>query len=248
MRVAALAMFVAFVMPACTTMDRHTSRNSLDWAGTYQGVLPCADCEGIETTLRLTPDGRYALTSRYLGGPGPALSDAGAFEWRGGGVIALQGSGAPRSYRVEEDRLRQLDTRGRPVEGALADRYVLRKVARSTASLENTYWKLLDAGGTVARASDNQQEPHFILHPADHRVSGSGGCNRLTGGYETSGDRLAFGAIASTMRACPSGMDTERAFLQALERVATWRIAGERLELRDAGGAVVARFESVYLK
>ena len=27
----------------------HNAQNSLDWAGDYQGILPCADCEGINT-------------------------------------------------------------------------------------------------------------------------------------------------------------------------------------------------------
>jgi heat shock protein HslJ len=39
-------------------------------------------------------------------------------------------------------------------------------------------------------------------------------------------------------------METEKAFLEALAQVRTWRIAGIHLELMDAGGAVLARFES----
>ena len=30
-----------------------SSENVLDWDGTYKGVTPCADCEGIETTVTL---------------------------------------------------------------------------------------------------------------------------------------------------------------------------------------------------
>lgn len=26
----------------------HNSQNALDWDGEYEGVLPCADCEGIK--------------------------------------------------------------------------------------------------------------------------------------------------------------------------------------------------------
>ncbi|GGD94473.1 copper resistance protein NlpE [Planktosalinus lacus] len=33
--------------------DISTSENSLDWHGTYQGILPCADCEGIQTEVTL---------------------------------------------------------------------------------------------------------------------------------------------------------------------------------------------------
>ena len=31
--------------------DEHNAKNSLDYIGMYKGILPCADCEGIETFL-----------------------------------------------------------------------------------------------------------------------------------------------------------------------------------------------------
>jgi len=42
-----------------------SSVNSLDWAGSYHGVLPCADCAGIETTLILDYDLTYRIITRY---------------------------------------------------------------------------------------------------------------------------------------------------------------------------------------
>ncbi|MDE5451088.1 copper resistance protein NlpE N-terminal domain-containing protein, partial [Elizabethkingia meningoseptica] len=33
--------------------DSHNAQNSLDWAGTYEGTVPCADCPGIKTTITL---------------------------------------------------------------------------------------------------------------------------------------------------------------------------------------------------
>jgi heat shock protein HslJ len=45
--------------------------------------------------------------------------------------------------------------------------------------------------------------------------------------------------------ACVEGGELERAFLEALQSVAAWRIVDGRLELRDAAGRVVARFASV---
>ena len=35
----------------------HNSMNSLDWAGKYEGTLPCADCEGIKYIVELKKDG-----------------------------------------------------------------------------------------------------------------------------------------------------------------------------------------------
>ena len=47
-------------------MDSHTARDSLDWAGSYEGVLPCADCPGIRTRVTLSDNGRYEKQTQYL--------------------------------------------------------------------------------------------------------------------------------------------------------------------------------------
>lgn len=119
---------------------------------------------------------------------------------------------------------------------------------RSTATLENTYWKLVQVGGQPVTLAENQREPYFVLHSADHRVAGYAGCNRMTGGYALDGGRLSFTQMAGTMMACAQGMDVEQAFHQALTRVAGWRIDGEALELTDAAGGTLAMFESRYLR
>ena len=66
----------------------------------------------------------------------------------------------------------------------------------------------------------------------------------LVGSYELNGDQLAFGQMAGTMMACLEGNDTEPAFLEALRQVHKWRITGQHLELFDAAGNLVARFEA----
>ena len=38
--------------------DMHNAETSLDYTGTYTGVLPAADCPGIEVRLILGDDGR----------------------------------------------------------------------------------------------------------------------------------------------------------------------------------------------
>ena len=42
------------------------SRNSLDWEGTYSGVLPCSNCRGVETYITIKTDNTYEITRRYL--------------------------------------------------------------------------------------------------------------------------------------------------------------------------------------
>jgi putative lipoprotein len=119
----------------------------------------------------------------------------------------------------------------------------------SPASLENTYWKLVSLRGTPVQLTDKQREPHLILQQSNRRMVGSGGCNRLMGGYTHEGARLVFSKAAGTMMACPQGvMGLERALLDTLSQVASWRIDGQQLELLDGQGTVLAAFESRYLK
>ncbi|HEX2478467.1 MAG TPA: META domain-containing protein, partial [Geminicoccaceae bacterium] len=111
------------------------------------------------------------------------------------------------------------------------------------APLENSYWKLTRLGDVPVIVGERQREPHFILRPHAGQFGGFGGCNRLLGGYRLDGARIELSPVASTMMACPDGLDTEEAFVDVLARAASWSILGEHLELFDRGGARLARFE-----
>ncbi|MBL8419034.1 MAG: YbaY family lipoprotein [Dechloromonas sp.] len=116
------------------------------------------------------------------------------------------------------------------------------------SALRGSYWKLVRLGDASVAAAAKQREAHLILANDSLRVSGSGGCNRLTGGFELEGDRLRFGRMAGTMMACLDGMEQEKRFLDTLGQVDRYRIRGSHLELIDAQGVVIARFEAVALK
>ncbi|GBU08637.1 lipoprotein [Bacteroidales bacterium] len=110
--------------------DSHNSENSLDWAGTYKGIVPCADCEGIETEIQLTKDGTFVLKTKYLGKESVAATeDGGNFSWdESGSVITLSGlRNRPNQFSVVEGAIVQLDMEGNVIEGELAERYILRK-------------------------------------------------------------------------------------------------------------------------
>jgi copper homeostasis protein (lipoprotein) len=114
----------------------------------------------------------------------------------------------------------------------------------SSAPLENTYWKLTRLGDNRVFVAGDQREPHFVLDGKSKRIAGSGGCNRLTGTYQQKGNRLMLGKIGSTFMACAAAMETEREFLATLERVRSWNILGQQLELFDSSGTLLARFEA----
>jgi uncharacterized lipoprotein YbaY/heat shock protein HslJ/uncharacterized lipoprotein NlpE involved in copper resistance len=114
----------------------------------------------------------------------------------------------------------------------------------SSEMLENTDWTLTRVGDRAVTAAAGQREPHFVLHSATGRVSGSAGCNRLLGRYAAEETSLTFTEVSSSRMACPAGMDVERRFLAALRATHTARITRQHLELFDGGGKFLARLET----
>ena len=311
----------------------------------YEGELPCADCQGLFYNLDLFEDGVFFLRTTSLGHAVGAVSDSiGSWETDEveGRIALFGGEQAPMLFRiVGRDTLRKLDENGKEIEsshnydlrrkdGATlieprltmrgmyrymadaalfeeclsgrrfqvaqeADNIALEKAyldarqepgepllvslqgriaerpamegdapvltvvperffgvwpgetcgARGSVSeLEDNYWKLTRLGDQPVPAFDGQREPHLIFHSEEGRVSGTGGCNQLSGGYEIDGPSIAFGLMASTMMACPDGKDVDQALMAALEKARSFRKTAHHLELLDDEGTVIARFEA----
>lgn len=116
--------------PAETTLsDAHSAKNSLDWAGTYTGVTPCADCEGIQTEITIGKDLRFVIKSNYMGKDTKFPEERGTFSWDSTGtkVEFLGVKDQPATYFVGENTLTQLDMEGKKITGPLADKFILKK-------------------------------------------------------------------------------------------------------------------------
>jgi uncharacterized lipoprotein NlpE involved in copper resistance len=222
------------------------SMTSVDWDGVYTALLPCADCEGIETTLQLMKDKTYKLTRIYKGKSSEPITSSGTFTWDASGAnIQLSGE-EPGKFKVGENQLMQLDQDGNRITGELADKYVLNK---DMSGITEKYWKLVELNGQpVAKTDDMRKEPHMILHTAGKRINANGGCNSMMGSYELlPGNRIRFTKMAGTLMACPN-MEIEDQLRKVLEMADNYNLDGDKLVLNKARMAPLARFEAVYLK
>ncbi|NHB85010.1 META domain-containing protein [Tessaracoccus sp. HDW20] len=111
-----------------------------------------------------------------------------------------------------------------------------------TQDLTGTSWVVTGynngKGGVVSTIVGSEASLEF---GDDGALSGSGGCNRLTGSYTATDGAVSFDHLASTGMAClePEGlMEQESAFLAALGTAATYSIEGDQLELRTADDAI----------
>lgn len=77
---------------------------------------------------------------------------------------------------------------------------------------------------------DNLQS--VIEIAGDGKVTGSGGCNRISGRAEIQSERITFGPMISTKMACaPAVMDQESKFMAALGDVQRFKVDGEKDKL-----------------
>lgn len=110
--------------------------------------------------------------------------------------------------------------------------------------INNVLWKL-DSIPDHEDAAVDRIEVTIQFLQEDHRVAGTGGCNRYFGESRLSdGGKLHLGPFGTTMMACPEeAMDLERLYLQQLDKVRAFRLteAGE-LELLDESDEVVLVF------
>lgn len=105
-----------------------TSQNALDWAGEYQGMIPCASCKGIQTHIILRADNSFEVKTIYLGENERIYKVTGTAVWDANGRnITLADD---TQYLVGENQLIMLDRDGKRITGELAEHYVLKKTAQ----------------------------------------------------------------------------------------------------------------------
>lgn len=113
-------------------IDGHNAQNSLNYYGTYEGVTPCADCEGIKVIVSLNQDDTYTLKNIYLknGEEANPSEFTGKFTWdETGSIITLDGAtDVPSRFFVGEGSLTILDEKGERISGELAEHYVLEQI------------------------------------------------------------------------------------------------------------------------
>jgi len=110
-------------------VEAHTSQNSLDYKGTYKGILPCADCDSIVVLVTLG-DTDYSITSEsFKNKKSVKIENKGTYTWNAtGNIITLEGIvDSPSKYSVGENKLTQLDMEGNVITGELAAMYILTK-------------------------------------------------------------------------------------------------------------------------
>lgn len=98
-------------------IDAHNSKNSLDWEGSYSGVLPCGDCVGVDTFLKINRDHTYTVIQKFVDSAdvySEEVKNEGTFFWNeeGSSITLETVEGDINTFRVGELFLTPLNKNG----------------------------------------------------------------------------------------------------------------------------------------
>ena len=95
--------------------------------GVWLGMLPCADCEGIDYQLNLKNDYTFKQKSVYKGKGEEMFVDEGRWGFVSDSVIALSGNNDYKMFLIKGNDLVMLDKEGNRIESSFEERYYLNK-------------------------------------------------------------------------------------------------------------------------
>ncbi len=86
----------------------------------WRGMLPCADCEGIDTSLFLEKDGTWVMNQGYKGGKAAsAFAAYGSWARTADKLVLTDASGEKLYFRAKGEALEMLDREGNPIHSRL---------------------------------------------------------------------------------------------------------------------------------
>lgn len=132
-----IAFALALIMASCTNNQSKNNEQDATVAqeettqtfyGTYEGVVPCADCPGIKTVLTLKDDTTYDLSSEYLEKGEGAIQTSGVYTLENDVITLITPSTNEETYyKILDGKLALLSPDKQLIEGELADKYILTK-------------------------------------------------------------------------------------------------------------------------
>ena len=103
------------------------SGRSADFCGTYSGVIPMPESQGIRASIVLNDDRTFKYTTEYLGELDAIFTDTGNYEVNGKYITLHMIDGTERELKIETECVHLLDKNKKEITGDLAPFYILKK-------------------------------------------------------------------------------------------------------------------------
>lgn len=120
MRKFSLCLLAALALSGCNS-------KSEQFCGTFNGTLPAASNPGIETTINFDKDHTFNTKLVYIDEPDGVFYESGTYQRKGSLITARPADNDPQYYQIENGQIRRLDSEKKPIDGSLADYYILKQ-------------------------------------------------------------------------------------------------------------------------
>lgn len=168
------------------------------------------------------------LMSTLMACEGPIMERADEFN------KALQTSA---KYQLTDNKLQLLDENGK----------ILAVFEAQSQELAGTSWLatfvMSETSQDVVSSGSIQAAQQTLTFDQEGKLNGNAGCNDYFANYEVDGSTLTISDAGATAMFCGEGlMAEETAFLSALDKVVSYQITGNSLQLRDADDNTLISF------
>lgn len=147
--VAVLSLFALFGCNNRNAIQAVASENAVPlkpMQQSYRGILPCADCEGIETSLFLEASGTWVM-NQYYQGKNTSFASYGEWVRTANKLVLTSSLGEKQYFLPKEDSLVRLDRKGAPIQSSL--NFTLKAVSltlpTTPISMKGEYTYMADA-------------------------------------------------------------------------------------------------------
>jgi len=121
----------AFILIILFLLGLLSGCNKTDVVGNYEGIIPCADCEGIKAELAIKNDSTYIFKFTYLGTDSAPYESTGNWKIDEKGRLVLLASDGERVEQylkiVSQNEVKMLDGDGNEITGTDLNFSLLRK-------------------------------------------------------------------------------------------------------------------------
>lgn len=226
-------------------------------SGGYAGIIPCADCEGINYEIDIKPDMTYRERLAYIGKQDDRpITVEGKWEFEGPERIRLyKKTDAMSRFDIIKSALIMLDDNGRRIGGADSLKYILKpgsmqavekkidttktkKAADTSVTSISGKWNLIEINGLKPEEGNYMTGiPDLEISEADNKFTSNSGCNRTKGGVQIVNGGITFSKFFSTKMTCPGTGESE--YVTTLRSVDSYKIEKGILILSAAGKTVL---------
>lgn len=254
LRSGALAALLVLVVAGCSSSDSTGTSVPAPDALTARGWLLAASTDlGVPSRrVAVTAD----LDTGHISGNGGCNSYRGRYTVQGtkmtigSDIASTKAQCEPGSSAVEAAYLKRLrQVKSYAIEGdtltlfGVGDQALLVYTASAGPDAITGQWTAISYyTGTAVQAVIPGSPPTARFDRG--QVTGDSGCNNFSGPYEVTDTSILIGPFSPTLTACvdPARQTQEQQYLAALEHAATYRVAGNRLELQRRDGGIAAVF------